>query len=636
MVSAPDGVRNNDSGIRLSGAVTGQNADGSVSVQTDKGLVNIALRDRGTLPVGARIEIDIPAGRNPQQVMIRADTSPPPPPARPPSMAETINSTSPTNQLDRNANLDPETMGTVITSGRPDTLTTTTPVGAGPILPDQLIRLTPANLNALAALLPPETLQNLTSASGQAQLVTTLLNLLQNLPASQAALRGNLLDLLGKLEGTQPPSAAAPGSPAPPPGPAAIPSSQLTNNINIIQQTVDNINNLHNSPAASLPPGATSPGTLTPLPNLAKPLDAQIVGFLNIPAVTTPASSPVTSLAAPLSSPGTTIPTASLPTTLTLSPQLTGDAASSTAKPVVLGQFLGVTPQNQPVLSLIPQSGQLTPGISVPPPLFTMSFAPTNIPVGSPMLVTLEPAALPDAILPLPNSFMMQDWDSLTDILTTLNHTAPAQAQSLTQMLPSPAHPQNMGPLSLLFLSLIRSGDVESWMGAQASGLIKQAPRGGDMLKSLLTDLTLAGRSEAVPLGQDWRMMTLPFAFQQHIVKTPVFYKHLPEDDADKDERDRKARRLRFLFDLNLTRMGGVQVDGFMQPDGGAERLDIILRTKSPLSVPMQSQMKKLYAGAMEKSRLIGDLSFQSKPEQWVHLDLSPLAMADHGDTILA
>ena len=71
---------------------------------------------------------------------------------------------------------------------------------------------------------------------------------------------------------------------------------------------------------------------------------------------------------------------------------------------------------------------------------------------------------------------------------------------------------------------------------------------------------------------------------------------------------------MRFLFDLSLSRMGAVQVDGFMQ----SQRLDIILRTRTPLSPPMQRQMKQLYAGAMDKSRLTGELSFQSRPEQWV------------------
>jgi hypothetical protein len=180
-------------------------------------------------------------------------------------------------------------------------------------------------------------------------------------------------------------------------------------------------------------------------------------------------------------------------------------------------------------------------------------------------------------------------------------------------MIPNIAHSNTMGALSMFFLSVMRSGDTDSLMTNETINLLRQSGK-SDLLRNLAADISLTSKIESLPLPQDWRMTLFPMLWETQIHKIPVYYKHLPNEDNKEGADAKKRRKLRFLFDLNLSRMGGVQVDGFMQ----SERLDIILRTKSPLSPPMQSQIKRIYAGAMDKSRLTGDLSFQFKPEHWV------------------
>ena len=181
-------------------------------------------------------------------------------------------------------------------------------------------------------------------------------------------------------------------------------------------------------------------------------------------------------------------------------------------------------------------------------------------------------------------------------------------------MIPSPAHPPTLAALSLFFLAMIRSGDSATWIGPQAAAMLRQMGKASP-LQAVTADLALAAKYDQTPLLQDWRMTILPFLWDHHIQKIPLYYKHMPDDTDTSADDERKRRRLRFLFDLSLSRMGDVQVDGFLQ----SERLDLILRTRTPLSPPMQHQMKRIYAGAMDKSRLTGDLSFQFKPDQWVN-----------------
>lgn len=612
IIDASQDLQKNASPVKITGTVTKQNKDGSISVETARGLVLLALRDRGSLPIGTRIDIEIPAGHKPQQASISIDRTP-----SAPRSPETITLAKTINSLEIKQNLSPKSLDAVLNDPKNQPPTATTYIVAeAPVIPDQLIRLTPIIMAAT---------QNIadTALEAQATLINNLLVALNALPASATnILRANILSLLTRLIANNQLSAAQP---------------KLINNIQKILQSPENKQILleftSSGISSSLPPNLASL-------NLSKPLDGQIIGFITHPptvVIGTPITSPITTLthSTPVQIQGQTqVQTQAQTLTMTTS-------APTEGKPVFIGQYLGtIGKEGQPIISLYPQPQPLsnTPPTNVAQPLlFSLSLTPTNIALGSPVFISLEQAIKPQisstGIAPLAPNILLQNWmagiskgeatwDSLQSIITLLGHTNPAQAHSLSQIIPSPATPKDINPLSLFFLSMLRSGDIENWMGTNALSALHQNANGLELLRVLGAEGNMLKQAETVPIPQDWRMIILPFAFQHHIQKTPVYYKKLPDEGAEDAERDRKARRLRFLFDLNLTRMGGVQIDGFMQPDSSTQRLDIILRTKNPLSVPMQGQMKKIYAGAMDKSHIVGDLSFQFRPEQWVTLDM--------------
>ena len=130
LIQLPASLKNNSSPVTVRGEVSGQSAQGNVLVETERGIVELVLRDRGSLPKGARIEIEIPAGRTPQQAHIRPDSAPnsrqaneqtkesssaPPQLSR---LAETLSQEGGrlAARLDRNAPIDPRTMENVLNS----------------------------------------------------------------------------------------------------------------------------------------------------------------------------------------------------------------------------------------------------------------------------------------------------------------------------------------------------------------------------------------------------------------------------------------------------------------------------------------------------------------------------------------
>jgi hypothetical protein len=310
-------------------------------------------------------------------------------------------------------------------------------------------------------------------------------------------------------------------------------------------------------------------------------------------------------------------------------------AGPSTNSLTTVGQLVGMTGQNLPILGLLTSD-------KAAPQYYIMQFQASNLftaissqdvpPDSSTRLfLSVQPLDMPAGSAKNPI------WTSLQDILDFLrlqgaNSSASGLAgasasQALSNMLPSPAHPANLGALATLLLSLFRGGDVESFMPSNALDLLRQSSRGKSLLDALSGDIGRANRGETAPMAGDWRGVYIPFTWDQNIHKIPLYYKEMEQNS--KDEEERKRRRMRFLFDLNLSRMGDVQIDGFLQPAETSARLDLVMRTRTPLSPPMQARMKQIYAGAVEKSQLVGDLSFQFRADQWVdfgdELELSTL-----------
>lgn len=599
IISLPESMKGNTTQTKISGTVVGQNNDGALEIQTPKGMISLSLRDRGSLPQGTRIEIDLPAGRTPQQATIRPD------PAQlqtqtQPHLADTIE----TLQLparpavESRPPLNTTTLETILTSGQTslDADTPPIPLPVGPLQVGQILRLLPTPAGIFTLIPPAPVSSNLTV---QVTFLNALMTLIENLPAGQTIQKTSLLSVLARLD----------LNPLRQSGIQQEVISPLLQKIDAILGTKPQTSSPLPSPTGQ-PTGTPtlSPASLTIFtPN--KPIDVKIFG-LQSPLSPTSISTQTALLNLPLSSTETVL---SIPAS---SPQTT---------PLTLGQVAGFTKDGRTILSLQtgPEKTQL----------FTLPFQTNNLSVGTSIL--LELSATPTApvpidqeitlpILPLRPSDIstwlqqnngLRTWDSLDNLLQTLTQISPQQAQAFANLIPTPTQPHSMGILGLFFLSALRSGEAINWLvGETAAALLRQTAQGRDLLRAAGHDLSISTRIDATPLPQDWKMAMMPMLWDQQIYKLPLYYKHMPdENDAD---RLRKNRRLRFLFDLTLTRMGDVQVDGFMQ----SERLDIILRTKTPLSPPMQSKMKQIYAGAMEKSRLNGDLSFQFKPENWVDL----------------
>lgn len=227
-------------------------------------------------------------------------------------------------------------------------------------------------------------------------------------------------------------------------------------------------------------------------------------------------------------------------------------------------------------------------------------------------------ASLP-TLAPLPpTSFFLtpEIWGSLQDIQTTLHQYSPNIAQSFTGMMPSPSVPQQMGAAALFFLAAMRSGDIQSWLGEKAIDVLKRAGK-GDLISKLSGEMSSLARMNADSAGGEWRMLSMPMAWQSEIHKVVVHYRK--EENPEQKDESKGGGTTRFVMDLNLSKIGKVQVDGLFKASD--KRLDAILRTEQSFSGSMKAEMRRIYKDALDETEITGELSFQDTPEHWVNIN---------------
>lgn len=300
--------------------------------------------------------------------------------------------------------------------------------------------------------------------------------------------------------------------------------------------------------------------------------------------------------------------------------------------------FSGLTADKLPVVSF-PATGNFTATNLAEMQNFVLHFPlPGDIPIGAELslqtqgaassitqstmtspaqIITTNVHALSYGLPPIPAYFQSpESWPVMNDILQTLQAQSAQGAQAMSALTASPATaPSQIGPAALFFLAAVKGGDIQSWLGEKAIETLRKAGR-GDILSRLGSEsATLSRMSRDAPAGE-WRAISLPFMAEQDIQKIAFYYKHDYPDDNGED--DQGEKRTRFIFDISLSNMGMVQLDGMHK----GQKLDMVLRTQEPFSQAARAAMKQIYIQSLELTSLHGEISFHSRPEQWVKVPL--------------
>ena len=90
---------------------------------------------------------------------------------------------------------------------------------------------------------------------------------------------------------------------------------------------------------------------------------------------------------------------------------------------------------------------------------------------------------------------------------------------------------------------------------------------------------------------------------------------------ARRDKRDAKGRRdednSRFVLEFELSRIGALQLDGFIR----RRRFDLALRSRTPLAIDLRADIARIFHARIAAAGLTGEIDFATVAQ----FDIAPL-----------
>src|SRR5215470_10349394 len=222
-----------------------------------------------------------------------------------------------------------------------------------------------------------------------------------------------------------------------------------------------------------------------------------------------------------------------------------------------------------------------------------------DLPAGSPL--TLQRLAAPvrtRTIAPPSSPALGSGWPALDDALATLDRVAPNIAAQWRADLSPTAAPRLAA--ALLFFMGVLKGDA-SWPGDPVSLALTAAGR-ADLRARLAKEVSDLRQQASESARGDWRIFTLP-VLDEAAVQPIRLYVRNPRDGGSGGDGPQGSR---FVLDLDLTRLGPLQLDGLVR---GA-KFDLVLRSHEPLDPVMKAEIGALFHSALEGTGLSGDVAF--------------------------
>lgn len=211
-----------------------------------------------------------------------------------------------------------------------------------------------------------------------------------------------------------------------------------------------------------------------------------------------------------------------------------------------------------------------------------------------------------------PRQMLAGGWPSLEEAVLALQEVNPAAAQQLIHaVLPRPggALAANM----LFFLVALSGGSLRGWIGdGPARILQKLRPQ---LMARLREDFGQIGRIAEDSGSGEWRTLLIPLHNGAQIEQIRLFMRRVGDDQ---DEQDKARKGTRFIVDLDLSRLGRVQLDGFVYQK--EKHMDLIVRTENRLPDKMHEDIRNIFQEAVDVTGIKGGVSFQAAPPNFIEV----------------
>jgi hypothetical protein len=214
----------------------------------------------------------------------------------------------------------------------------------------------------------------------------------------------------------------------------------------------------------------------------------------------------------------------------------------------------------------------------------------------------------------------------LSEALQALQELRPAVAHDLISTV-LPQTNARMTADVLFFLSALRGGDLGDWLTPGAARLLRRERP--ELLTRLGEEFRQIATLAREPTAGDWRIALVPFFNGSEIDQLRLY---LRPYGGDGEETEATPKGLRFILDVELSRLGRLQLDGLVRDD--RKRLDLIVRSERPLAPAMQNDIRGIFEEANATTGVAGGLAFQSAPPNFI--EAAPESDAPGGRGVFA
>ncbi len=196
-------------------------------------------------------------------------------------------------------------------------------------------------------------------------------------------------------------------------------------------------------------------------------------------------------------------------------------------------------------------------------------------------------------------------WPALEDALSSLRDINPNLADHLQNaLLPKPD--TRLAANMIFFLKALGRGHFKNWADDRTLKALGKAKPG--LLNKLENDFEQLSKKAKTTNSTDWKIAYVPMQDQGQIHQIRIAQRdHQNEEKDGKDEPG-----VRFVIDLELSRLGSLQLDGLAKDK--ARKFELIMRSKSALPGYVRKQIHEIFENGMQTIGFDGKISFQVTP----------------------
>lgn len=203
---------------------------------------------------------------------------------------------------------------------------------------------------------------------------------------------------------------------------------------------------------------------------------------------------------------------------------------------------------------------------------------------------------------PLPE--FKNTWTVLTNALETLRQTDQAAFEAVKNILPQTGN--KLPALMLSFMHAAAQGvSFTSFIGEANVSALRATEKGERLLKQLEKEFS-ASPKKATDGQNTWKGWDIPF-LSGSVVEPVSLYLQRPSDgDLQRNASLKNQRGVRFVLDLNLTKLGRLQMEGLARRT--ERRFDLILRHQNDLPSSFDARVQSIFVQTLSALNYTGTI----------------------------